>query len=188
MILISSVLLIGCENDEVKIQKKLFEMRSYKCTAVIKINSNKNTIRYKVRQEYVHPSKYRMEIIEPQFLAGVETKSDGSETTISNPGIKGDNLYITENIKAISENSVFLTSFINSYLFSEKATMRKNGEKYILKTESGSKNQYIHFQILTLNQKGIPETLEMNDLEGRQRMLVTYDEFTYNVREDERKF
>jgi len=170
------------------IQKKLFELKSYKCVAEIKIVSNKNSTRYLVNQLYLHPSKFKMEVIEPEFLKGILTVSNGNETRVSNPNLDTNNTYVSENLIKLTGNNLLITYFFSNYVNSEKSKMEIAGERYRLKTYIPSETDYMETEILSINREGYPESLEMFDKEGRLKIGIKYREFVMNPRLEENIF
>jgi len=167
------------------IQKKLFELKSYKCTAEIRIVNNKNTTKYIVKQYYVHPSKFKIEVLEPEFIKGLLTISDGSETRVFNPKLDVNNTYVSESIIKLTGNNMLLTYFFSNYVSSEKSKMEISGGKYRLKTYIPSETDYMAAEILDISREGHPEILEIFDKEGRVKIEVKYTEFVMNPKLDE---
>jgi len=162
------------------IQKKLFELKSYKCIAEIRIVNNKNTTKYIVKQYYIHPSKFKVEVLEPEFIKGLLTISDGSETKVSNPNIDVNNTYVSESIIKLTGNNMLLTYFFSNYVSSEKSNMEISGDKYRLKTYITSETDYMSAEILGISKEGYPESLEIFDKEGRLKLQIKYIEFVMN--------
>ena len=166
------------------IQKKLFELKSYKCTAEIKIISNKNTMKYTVEQYYMHPGKYRLEIASPEALKGLITISNGKDVSIINPYINTNNLYYSDSITNFSSNNTLVTEFFASYVKSEKSQMTIEDKKYKLSTEISSGNVYLENEALVINSEGKPEKLEIFDPKGNLKTVINYKEFVINPRLD----
>lgn len=187
------IIMSACESNLTadrfrEIQKKLFEMKSYKCTSEIKIISNKNSIRYLVRQAYLHPSRFKVEVIEPEFMKGIVTLTNANETSVSNPNLSVNNTYISENIIKLNGNNMFLSYFFNNYVSSEKSDMKISNEKYILKAFIPSETDYMETEVLTVDRRGCPESLEIFDKQGRLKIEIKYKEFVMNPKIDEMVF
>lgn len=180
----------GLKDEEfLKIQKKLFELRSFRCTAEIKIMNNKNITQYIVVQYYDHPGKFRIEVVYPEYLKGLVTVSDGRSVAVINPNITVNNTYFVENLLNMSRSSVFLTEFFSNYVKSEKSQMKIENHKYKLITNIFDGNKYYETAILTINpQTGCPEKLEIFDRSGGLRLILIYNEFVINPRLNEQLF
>lgn len=162
------------------IQKKLFELKSYKCTSEITIINNKNSTKYLVTQIYLHPSKLRTEILEPEFMKGILTVSNGSETRVSNPNIDVNNTYVSENLMKLTGNNMLLTCFFSNYVSSEKSNMEIADGSYILKTYIPCETDYMETEILRVNKEGYPESLKIFDKQERLKVDIRYKNFVMN--------
>ena len=183
----------GCTNtanhDEFSnIQKRLFELKSYKCTAEIKIYNNKNTTHYIVNQYYVFPAKFRVEIRSPEILKGLVTISNGKDTVVSNPSDSISKPYRYENLSNLCGDSTILTEFFGNYVKSEKSSMTIEGGKYKLTTKIPSGNGYMDTETLTVNVLGKPEKLEIYDRKGISKLDLTYKDFQMNPKLEEKIF
>lgn len=167
------------------IQKKLFELKGYKCTLEIKVVNNKNSTKYLVRQMYFHPSKFRTEILEPEFMKGIITVSNGKETCVSNTNFDTNNTYVSENLIKLSGNNMLLTNFFSNYVSSEKSIMEIVGGTYRLKTYIPCETDYMEAEILCINKQGNPESLKIFDKQGSLKVDIKYIEFVKNPRFEE---
>lgn len=177
-----------CADNFQCIQKKLFELKSYQCTAEILIYNNKNSTRYLVRQMYLHPSKYRTEVIEPEFMKGILTVSNGSQVRVSNPNVNMNSTYITENLIKLTGNNMLLTYFFCNYVSSEKSKMDISDGKYRLSAYIPDETDYLETETLIINKDGCPDSLEIFDKKGKLKIRIKYIEFMMNPRFEERIF
>ncbi len=170
------------------IQKKLFELRSYKCTADIVIFTNKNKTGYKINQYYTHPGKYRVEVIYPDFLKGVVMVSNDKNVWVSNPSLTVKSTYYFDNFLNSTGNNTFLTEFFSNYVKSEKSQMAIKNKKYKLSTYISNGNTYMDTEVLTIKPDGCPESLEIFDHQANLKILLSYKEFVMNPKLDNKLF
>ncbi|MGE5474024.1 MAG: LolA family protein [Ignavibacteriales bacterium] len=170
------------------IQKKLFELRSYQCTAKIVIYNNKNSTKYLVRQIYLQPSRFRTEVIQPEFMKGILTISNGSQTKVRNPNLNMNNTYISENLIKLTGNNMLLTYFFSNYVGSEKSTMDISNGVYRLKAYIPDETDYMETEILSINKDGSPDKLEIFDKQGNLKIEIKFIEFALNPKFDDSIF
>jgi outer membrane lipoprotein-sorting protein len=158
----------------------LFELKSYKCTAEIKMYNNKNITQYIVTQYYVFPANFRVEIQSPKILKGVVTISNGKDIVMFNPGDSTGKPYRYENLSNLCGDSTILTEFFGNYVKSEKSSMVIEGGKYKFTTKIPSGNRYVDTETLTVNVFGKPEKLEIYDQKGILKLDLIYTDFQMN--------
>lgn len=171
-----------------KVQKKLFELKSYKCTAEIDINSNKNTTHYVINQYYIHPGKFRVEVNYPEILKGLVIVGNGKYVSVQNSNVSGNNRYTAESISNITGNNSFITEFFSNYVKSEKSEMAVKDGKYMLSTDISGGNSYMEKEVLIIKPSGYPESLKIYDQKGTLKFSLIYKEFISNPKLDMKLF
>lgn len=168
-----------------KIQKRLFEIRTYKCTAEISYYNNKNTTCYTINQYYAHPGKYRVEVVFPDFLKGLTTVTNGKDTVVINPNESTNSKYYYESVSGFTSNNTFITEFFSNYVKSENSKMNVKDNKYVLQTTVTSGNSYMDTETLTILPNGQPDKLEVYDQDRNLKILLEYKEFLVNPKLDD---
>ncbi len=166
------------------IQKKLFELKSFKCTVEMNIYNNKNTTRYVVSQYYLHPGKSRVEVVSPEYLKGLTAVSNGRYVAVVNPDAGANNSYSADNLAVLTGNNTFLTEFFSNYVKSEDSKVSIKNNKYVLSTIISNGNAYMDRATLIVNPAGQPESLKILDGKGETKMTLIYKEFVANPKLD----
>jgi len=174
-----------------KIHEKLTSMENYGCVADVRFISNKGENTYKTKQHYKMTGEYRLEILAPENLQGLVTVYDGQKLIQYNPRILGE--VITEQPESESANEIFLGAFLKNYLQSEGVALEvfnHNSENYtVLEAVIPDGGKYLATEKLWISNKSLnPVKLVIYDKEGKERIIVEYLEFKYNVNLDESVF
>ncbi len=190
LILLSTILLCSCtkkinnESSYQKINNMLVNLKSYKCAANVKYISNKNTIEYKTIQYCKSDGKYRIEIISPENSAGNITLSDGKAIYQYNLKING-RVSVTHK-ENMERSEIFLTSFIRNYSKSlETSVSVANMDKSkctVLEAKIPGEHPYLSSEKLFIDNKTQkPLELVIYDKDNSERIIVSYEEFEYNI-------
>ena len=99
--------------DKSNIKEYILNISSYEARATVTVKSNKNTNKYIVKQQYNSDKIYKQEVIEPENISGLLTIYDGKNLKIENTKLNLSNIY--ENYQCISDNSLDLYAFLDSY-------------------------------------------------------------------------
>ncbi len=166
------------------IQKKLFELKSFKSTVEMTIYNNKNTTRYVIKQFYLYPGKSRVEVVSPEHLRGLTAVSNGRYVAVVNPDAGANSSYSADNLAVLTGNNTFLTEFFSNYVKSEDSRVNINNNKYTLSTIISNGNAYMDRATLIVNAAGQPESLEILDSKGETKMILIYKEFVMNPKLD----
>lgn len=174
------------EDTYEKIHKILLSIEDYEAIAEVKYISNKNENTYLTRQKAKKDGKYKIEVIGPEEISGTVTIYDGDVIYQHNPKNSGEVYMATEDTKERSE--LFLTTFIENYEKSLSSAVAvgnfgEDGSKTtVFETNIPGGNSYINNEVLTFdNETLMPLTLIIKDEKGKDRIIITYKEFTYNL-------
>ena len=91
----------------------ILKTNSYKANVNVQVNSNKNTNKYVLEQEYNKENGSTQVVIEPSNIAGVKIMLKDGNLKIENTNLKLSKIF--ENYKGLEENSLDLISFIEDY-------------------------------------------------------------------------
>lgn len=161
------------------IERKMLNINSYEATVTIKVVSNKNENEYKIKQKYVSPNLYKIEVISPDNIRGVVTCFDGRELKVLNSSLNLSKIYSDYNV--IVDNDMLLNTFLKNYMESEDSTYEKTDEYIILKTEVFDSNKYAKNKKLYIDAKtNMPAKLEIEDVNQKVLVYISYNEVELN--------
>ena len=124
-----------------EIEEYILNISSYEADIEVEIESNKNTTRYKIKQSYVSPNIEKQTVEEPSNIKGLQTIYDGSKLTITNTKLNLSTVY--ENYPYITDNYLWLNSFIEDYKTSEKRKLYEEGNQLIMEVNLEANNPYV---------------------------------------------
>ena len=157
----------------------ILSISSYKANITVNINSNKNTNKYILNQEYISPNTNKQEVIEPSNIAGVKILRDENGLTVENTRLDLSNIY--ENYDYIADNCLDLSSFISDYGSTNKSTCEEKENQVLMKTESNNGNNYIKNKILYVDKETLkPVKLEIKDNNQKTTINILYNEIEIN--------
>jgi len=191
------VILTSCAPKKVQkspieeINDKLMTMETYGCIADLTYISNKGENTYKTKQYYRTTGEYRVEMIAPEEVKGLVTVYDGEKVMQYNPRINGE--VIDEIPESKNRNEIFLGVFLKNYLQSEEVTLEVfniNDEEYsVLEAVIPEGGKYLATEKLWVSNKTLePNKLIVYDIEGKERIIVKYEQFKYNIKLEDRIF
>ena len=163
-----------------EIEKYILNIKSYEAMAEIRIDSNKNTNKYTVKQQYIKENNlYKQEVVEPANIKGINFIYDGKTLKIENK--KLNTLKIYENYPYIADNNLGLNSFIQDYLESKKSKYCEKEDIVILETKIKSGNKYNFCKKLYIDRKNNKITkLEIQDITQKTLIYILYNEIKIN--------
>lgn len=164
-----------------EIAEYILNISSYETKIDVKIESNKNSNRYILKQEYSKENHMSKQIVEePKNIEGLTTKFDGLNLQIENSELGLSKIY--ENYKELTQNHLLLETFIEDFKNGEnKQIEEKDGTiemKIKLKDES---NKYSIYKKLYIDKKTAkPLKLEVQDINQKIRIYILYNEININ--------
>ena len=153
----------------------ILNISSYKANVTVNINSNKNSNKYILNQEYISPNTNKQEVLEPENIAGVKIIRDENGLTLENTRLDLATIY--ENYNYIADNCLDLSSFIDDYSSYSKASCEEKDNQFIMKTESINKNNYTKNKFLYVDKQTLkPIRLEIKDNNQKTTINILYNE------------
>ena len=144
----------------------------------VTVNSNKNMINYKIRQE--EDGAYsKEEIIKGQNIEGLRLEIKDKRLKVTNTKFNLEKIY--ENYNLLSNNSLFLSTFIKEYKDkNNKIELEENEENIILGLEILD-NRYIKYKKLYLDKKSEkPVKMVINNSYNKQITSIIYTSIEMN--------
>ena len=170
---------IGNNINSQEIVDYILNINSYKANITVQVNSNKNTNKYILEQEYNTENGSIQVVIEPSNIAGVKTILKDGNLRIENTNLNLSKIF--ENYKELGENSLDLISFINDYKIYDKASFKENDNEIVLKTKTNNQNRYNQNKILYINkEKRVPTKLIVEDNNQNTTINIQYNSIEIN--------
>lgn len=161
-----------------EIVDEILNINYYKSNVYVQINSNKNTNKYILNQEYNTQNEMIQEVVEPQNIAGVKIIKKDNTLTIENSNL--DLKTIFENYKGLENNALDLISFIEDYKQNPDSNYEEKNGEIILQTKSNT-NKYISKKILYINKEKVsPTKLIIQDNNQNATINIEYNNIELN--------
>lgn len=196
-IIFSFIFTISCEkptNDEVfyDMQKKLNNLDSYSCSAIMTIKGNKSAKKYEAIQIFKNPNKYIIEFSEPMESKGYRTIYNGKQLWFYHPKINESMIIRDYEVYHLTQN-MFIGYFMKFFISNEESDIEvetiEDNEYFVLKTNLPGNNKYRTVQKLWINSKNfIPYKMITLDEKGNISVLVEFKNFKYDIKINEDAF
>ncbi len=170
--------IINKSADEIK--NYILDMNSYKTQYTVEIESNKNTNKYIIKEEFIKDSNISIqEVVEPQNIKGVTFKYDGTDLQIENSNLNLSKLY--KNYNYIGESIISLSGFIEDFTNSNETNFIENDNEIILETKTSNANKYISNKRLFIDKNTAkPIKMEIQDITQNTKIYILYNEMEIN--------
>ena len=170
---------IGNNMSSQEIVDYILNINSYKANIKVQVNSNKNTNKYVLEQEYSAENGSTQVVVEPSNIAGVRIILKDGNLKVENTNLNLSKIF--ENYKGLEDNSLDLITFINDYKKSDKSSFEENENELVLKTKSDNYNKYNQNKILYINkEKKIPTKLIIEDNNQNTTINIQYNSIEIN--------
>ena len=164
-----------------EIEEYILNISSYEATVQVTIESNRNTNKYVISQQYISPSKSKQIVLEPSNIEGLEIEYDGQKLNINNTRLNLSKIY--ENYEYVVGNFLNLESFIEDYKSCKeqgKTILYEENNEFVLEVEQNN-NKYVFNKKLYISQEtGQPTKLLINDINERTVVYILYNEISIN--------
>ena len=162
-----------------EIEEYILNISSYEADIEVEIEGNKNTTRYKLKQSYVSPNIERQIVEEPSNIQGLQTIYDGSKLTVTNTKLNLSTVY--ENYPYITDNYLWLNSFIEDYKNSQNRKLYEEKNQLIMEVTLEADNPYISSKKLFINKNENKITkLVVQDKNQKNLVYILYNEIKIN--------
>ncbi|MBQ3407733.1 MAG: hypothetical protein IJH12_00830 [Clostridia bacterium] len=168
-------------NKSVKdIEAYILNINSYKATVEVTVNSNKNSNKYLMSQESnIKENTSRQTIINPQNIEGVEIISKNGDIAINNSRLNLSEIY--NEYPHISENILWLDSFIDKYKNAEVKSDIYEDKEYIVMEIDDKNNKYFKSRKLYLDKHtGLPKKMVAHSDDKKNEIYIIYNEIIIN--------
>ena len=165
-----------------EIEQYILNINSYEAKIEVTVESNKNTNKYVLLQQYVSPNQYKQTVLEPSNIEGTEIVYDGQNLKVSNSKLNVSKLY--ENYAYAVSNVLCLESFIADYQESKNMNANKlyeENEEYVMEAEIKEGNVYTKNEKLYISKStGKPTRLLIEDVNEKTLVYILYNEIKIN--------
>ena len=162
-----------------EIEQYILNVSSYKAKIEVTVKSNKNVNFYELSQEVKENNETKQIALAPKDLEGIEISYKDGVIQIKNTRYNLTTIY--EDYPYISDNSMFLTSFIKGYRNAENKEIKEANNKIELSYET-KKNKYNNKQKLYINKSSLlPENLQILNINNDTKVDILYKEIELNI-------
>ena len=164
-----------------EIEEYILNISSYEATVEVTIESNKNTNKYILLQQYLSPNLSKQIVLEPSNIEGLEIMYDGQSLSINNTKLNLNKVY--ENYEYVIDNYLNLESFIADYKACKeknKTKLYEENDEYVLEANIEN-SEYIYNKKLYISKKaGNPTKLLIEDVNEKTLVYILYNEIKIN--------
>ncbi len=163
-----------------EIAEYILNISSYNITADVTIESNKNTNKYILKQEYSKDNNLSRQIVEePENIQGLTTTFEGDILKIEYSKIGLTKIY--EDYKELTENHLLLETFLEDYKKSENKKIEEKDDVIEMSLKLSDNNKYSMYKKLYIDKKTCkPLKLEVQDINQKIRIYILYNEININ--------
>lgn len=155
-----------------EVEDYILNISSYEAEIEVKVESNKNSSKYIIKQKYVSPDIASQEVVEPKNIEGLTIKYDGTNLEISNSKLNLNTIY--ENYTYIADNVLWLSDFIDNYKNNNGVINEENG--VIVMETKCNKNKYSACEKLYIDRNANKVTKLVIEDENRNNVIyITYN-------------
>lgn len=153
----------------------ILNISSYEAKIEVTVESNKNENKYLLSQKYSKENVAKQEVIEPSNIQGVETIFKDGKLEIKNSKLGLSTVF--ENYPYITENVLWLSSFIKDYSESSKKTIKEENNEYIMEVAVKDANQYNCNKKLYIDKNtNKPTKMLIQDKNNKTLIYILYNE------------
>ena len=164
-----------------EIEKYILNISSYEATVQVTIESNRNTNKYVISQQYISPSQSKQIVLEPSNIEGLEIEYDGQKLSINNTRLNLSKIY--ENYEYVVGNFLNLESFIEDYKSCKeqgKTILYEENNEFVLEVEQNNNKYVFNKKLYISRETGKPTKLLINDINEKTVVYILYNEININ--------
>jgi len=155
----------------------ILNVNSYKAQISVQVNSNKNTNKYIIKQEYNTENGCMQEVLEPANIAGVKITRKDENLIIENTNLNLSKMF--NNYKGLDDNSLDLCNFIQEYKANSASTFEQKDNEIIMTTINN--NKYNKIKVLYIDKEHVvPTRLQIKDDNQNTTIIIEYNNIELN--------
>lgn len=162
-----------------QIKEYILNISSYIAELEVTINSNKNTNKYILKQEYIQNQINKQTILKPENIEGIEICYKNGNLEINNSKLNLSKIY--NNYPYLSDNVLWLSSFIDKCKQNPSNVQIYEENEFIVMELDKITNTYMTSQKLYLeNGTGKPKKMIIQDNTKKNIICIIYTEINLN--------
>ena len=170
---------IGNNSSSQEIVDYILNIKSYEAQIEVETKSNKNSNKYKLKQQYIEDGTATQEVLEPENIKGVKIIKNENSLKLENTNLNLVN--IIENYDYMSDNILDLNCFIEDYKNNSNSSFEEVNNQIVMKTETNNENKYTKNKTLYVDKKtGNPVKMEIVDINKNTTVYILYKEVRIN--------
>lgn len=155
----------------------ILNINSYKAQVTVQVNSNKNTNKYIIKQEYKTENGCVQEVLEPANIAGVKITKKDENLIIENTNLNLSKML--SNYKGLEDNSLDLCNFIQEYKANIQSSFEQKDNEIIMTTMNN--NKYNKIKVLYIDKEHVvPTRLQIKDDNQNTTIIIEYNDIELN--------
>jgi len=156
----------------------ILNINSYKSQVTVQVNSNKNTNKYIIKQEYNTENGCMQEVLEPANIAGVKITRKDENLIVENTNLSLSKMF--SNYKGLDNNSLDLCNFIQEYKSNSESTFEQKDNEIIM-TTTNKNNKYNKRKVLYIDKEHVvPTRLQIKDDNQNTTIIIEYNNIELN--------
>ena len=162
-----------------QMENYILNMSSYEATIEVTTVSNKNENKYILKQKYNKDGVAKQEVVEPSNINGVQTIYSDGKLEIRNSKLNLSNIF--GNYPCLTENVLWLSSFVKDYSETEEKFMKDENNEFIMSVNVKDTNKYTCNKKLYIDKNtGKPTKLLIQDENSKTSIYILYNEIKLN--------
>lgn len=162
-----------------EIEEYFLNINEYNAKIQVTVTSNKNVNFYELSQEVKENKRAKQIANSPEDISGIEMSYENGILQVKNSKYNLTKIY--NDYPYISNNQLFLTSFLEGYKSTEEKKIEEKEDKIIMSYKSGE-NKYNNTQVLYINKISLkPESLEILDVNKDCKVNILYKEIELGI-------
>ena len=162
-----------------EMEEYILNMSSYEAKIEVTVVSNKNENKYILEQKYSNENVAKQEVIEPSNIKGVQTIYSEGKLELKNSRLNLSNIF--DNYPFITENILWLSSFIKDYSETDQKSIREENNEFIMDVQIKDTNKYTCNKKLYIDKNtGNPTKLLIQDENSKTSIYILYNEIKLN--------
>ncbi|MBP3502394.1 MAG: hypothetical protein J6K42_02820 [Clostridia bacterium] len=162
-----------------EVKEYILNINSYTAELEVTINSNKNTNKYILKQEYISGNIEKQTVIKPENIKGIEIIYKDGNIEINNSKLNLSKIY--NNYPYLSNNVMWLNSFIDNCKKNPENLNVYEENEYIVMELNLISNKYMANRKLYLEKgTGKPKKMIVQDDNKKDVIYILYKEIELN--------